>query len=278
MIASTNEDSIYIKAKESMLDYLNDSDLSSREKAQMLSDLISKLALEISSSALNGAIKIAMENQQNDYTIGKMHEDILMSMQQRDKIATDIEKMEIEKDIAETNKIHASIQNWDLQSKLYRNEGIDTRGLDPLVNTYLPSTINFDMRGISYFEESVKRTEGLSTLSQMVRNYGVMNFEFDEYGAQLTGVTQIQGDNTDANDSTWNGLVRQQYNVAKRQETGFDDNMRQHAANSSANMIGLLVSSDAVTEDVYTKPLEMWMRSMGYLNECSPEWSCPDQG
>jgi hypothetical protein len=259
-----------------MLDYLNDSDLSSREKAQMLSDLISKLALEMSASALNGAIKVAIENQQNDYTLGKMHEDILMSIQQRDKIATDIEKLEVDKDIAETNKIHASIQNWDLQSKLYRNEGLDTRGLDPLVNTYLPSTISFGNRGISYYQESVKRTEGLSTLSQMVRNYGVMHFKFDPNGDQLTEVTQIQGDNTPATDETWNGLVRQQYNVAKRQEAGFDDNMRQHAANSSANMIGLLVSSDAVTEDVYTKPLEMWMRSMGYLNNCSPEWSCPD--
>jgi hypothetical protein len=203
MIASTNEDSIYIKAKESMLDYLNDSDLNSREKAQMLSDLISKLALEMSASALNGAIKIALENQENDYKIGKMHEDILMSIQQRDKIATDIAKLEVEKEIAEANKAHASVQNWQLQAKIYREEGVDTRNLNANSNITLPETTIFDTTGTSYHAMQKVRTDGLNLLHQMVRNYGVLNFEFHNDNAQLLKVTQIQGDATLDDDPTW---------------------------------------------------------------------------
>ena len=276
MIASTNEDSIYIKAKESMEDYLNDSDLNSREKAQMLSDLIAKLSLEISNSALSGAIKVAIENQDNDYKIGKMHEDILMSMQQRDKIAADVDLTNLEVEIAQTKKAHASVQNWELQSKIYRDYGVDTKGLDPLANITLPATIDYLNDGSVYWNNSITRSKGLDILSSTVRNYGVLNFSWrTDEETQLAKVVEIQGSETPSTDPAWDGLVKQQRAVAVRQETGFDDNMRQHAANSSANMVGLLVSSDAVTGTEYEKPLQMWMTSMGYLNNCT-NWSCPD--
>ena len=60
------------------------------------------------------------------------------------------------------------------------------------------------------------------------------------------------------------GLVTQQYNIAVRQERGFDDNMRQHAANSSASMISMLLSTDTSVD--VTPYLGSWTTALNYLN------------
>jgi len=84
----------------------------------------------------------------------------------------------------------------------------------------------------------------------------------------LTGATELQGDQSGiTNNPEWNGLVKQQHAVAVRQEAGFDDNTRQHAANSSANMIGLLLSSDTFSDPAdYASYLTLWTTAMTHLN------------
>lgn len=256
MVTATDKDSMYIKAKESLQDYLDDSDLNTREKAQMLSDLITKLTLAMTTAAMDSAIKISVENRDASYKLNKIHEEILLSMQQRDKIAT--EMLEIESDIA-----GKSIRNWKDQAEMYWTTGVDTAGWNPLTAIVLPDNLELETitTGSGYYSTETAKYKNYEILSGAVRNYGTMTFDWNANG---TGVASA----TESGTASWNGLVKQQYNVAVRQEQGFDDNMRQHAANSSANMVGLLVSSDAFSDgSLYSTYLNHWTSSMNYLNE-----------
>jgi len=278
MKTATDKDSMYIKAKESLLDYLNDSNMNDQEKAAMLSDLISKLTVEMTDTSLKSAIQIATENRDAAYKLSKLNEDILMSQEARDKIATDILYVEAQIAKMDADKVSSVVRNWKDQAEMYWKTGVDTTGLDVDVHTTLPVSTNLPAitTGSGYYEVEFGKTKQYELLSSSVRNYGVLGYSYDAEG-NLANARELQGDvpgTTTA--ASWNGLVKQQHAVAVRQELGFDNNMRQHAANSSASMIGLMLSSDTFQEsDDYVPYLQLWTKAMGELLEC-PGYSCPD--
>ena len=269
MATATDKDSMYIKAKESMLDYLGQSALNEQEKAAVLSDLISKLTLEMTNTAMSSAIKIAIEDRDSPYVLSKLNEDILMSQEQRDKVATDILYTTAQIAKMDADAISSTIQNWKDQATLYWATGVDTAGWDTTVYPTLPNTVNLPeiKTGSGYFEVEFGKTKQYELLSSSVRNYGALSFDYNESGA-LDTVVEFKNSDAVGSYSPWNGLVKQQHAVAIRQETGFTDNMRQHAANSSANMIGLLLSSDTFSAAAdYENYLSLWVNAMQDLTE-----------
>ncbi len=277
MAAATDKDSMYIKAKESLEDYLKDAAISEREKASILSDLISKLTVEMTASSMSNAIKIATENRDAPYMLTKIAEDTLMSQEQRNKVATDIELTTAQIAKMDADGVSATIRNWQDQADMYWKTGVDTTNLDIVANPTLPATVNLPSitTGAGYYDVEFGKTKQYELLSSSVRNYGVLGYTYSSTGV-LTSARELQGNSPGVtNSADWNGLVKQQHAVAVRQEIGFDDNMRQHAANSSANMIGLLLSSDTFSDaSDYGKYLALWTRAMGHLTECGP-YSCP---
>jgi hypothetical protein len=71
--------------------------------------------------------------------------------------------------------------------------------------------------------------------------------------------------------------VYQQTKVAARNVVAFDDNMRQHAVNSSSAMVATLLSNDELnTIDDTKETLCRWNVALDYLIE-DPEHSCTDE-
>jgi hypothetical protein len=267
MQAATNKDSIYIKAKESMEDYLAGSDLSARDKAKMLSELISTLAAQMTSVTLTTALKMATENRDAPYNLAQIEEAVKMSQEQRDKIATDAELTEASIEKMAADAVAGTISNWRTQADIWWASGIDTTGLDPEVNKTLPPSTglpNIEF-GEKYSSLALADAKTYDAWTSSYRQNG--RLDYTNTGSHLDEVI----DTVTGNKA---GLMKAQTNVSIRQEIGFDDNMRQHAANSSANMVGLLVSSDAVHGSEMDCPLELWSNAMKYLIEdpagCAP--------
>jgi hypothetical protein len=63
------------------------------------------------------------------------------------------------------------------------------------------------------------------------------------------------------------GLTYWQTKVAERNEQGFDDNMRQHVANSSATMVSMLLTSEDASLTAVAQEISLiWKTAANYLN------------
>jgi len=246
MSASTSKDSVYLKAKETVTQILNDAGLDARERAQILSQTIGSMVNGITAQSLQAAIDLAKDDRDSEYLLTKLREDTKLVTAQIAKVEKDIEDAEAAKNL----KIG---QGWLLQGQMYRDYGAVPDNL-VYANNEL-ADIDYDASyGTKY--ESIRQAQAgtYNTYAGSYRANGYVSLPLNADGTLASGV---------AGDSE--GLVHAQTNVAIRQERGFDDNMRQHVANSSSSMISLLLSTEASGID-YTPYLAQWTDSIEYLN------------
>ena len=249
MSASTEVGSIYLKVKETITDYVDKGDLTAKERAEIVAKTIADLAQGMTLNTLNAAIKIAQENRDAEYTLTKLKEDTRLTTAQVAKIEADIENADADKDL----KILAG---WKAQGELYRDYGVHTWDYT-LLPTVLPigaySTYGTKVETIKMSQANVYN--GYATA---YRQNGVVVPVIDTSTGWLTNATT--GDTK--------GLSYWQTKVAERQEKGFDDNARQHVANSSATMISMLLSSEeAALVDDASRALAKWTTAVDYLNQ-----------
>ena len=262
MDASTDKNSAYIRAKETLLEYFSTGvgkQLSDREKADMLTGLVTSVATSISSHSMDVAVKIAVENRDAPYALGKMRADVEANQASVRKADSEIKLTETKRIKEESDREYTVIRGWKEQAEIYTKYGIDMSG-HSLNNALLPTDNN---GGVSV-------ANGLATDVIDAKAKAVDMNTRAMAGARKDGVgTLVVGSdgsvNTVLTTSEKQTLTGAQTSVARRQEKAFDDNMRQHAANSAANTIGLIISSgsDGLLDD---GDVEIWRSSMRYLN------------
>lgn len=262
MKLSTDKNSLYIRAKESMIEYFASDDciLSEREKAEMLTTLVSNMAIQMTSSSLASAISIAKENRDGPYQLTKLREDTLLTQEQRDKLASDVDLTDAQTDKIKADSDMTVIQGWKIQSDMIRDNGTIQANMPTTATTILPSTA-IGESGLKWEQEQQTKMSVYATLAKSYRESGVVTWTTDPVSGKVNTIT-------DAAPLT-PGVTKAQYDIAVRQKTAFDDNKRQHAANSSANMIGLLLSAEEsgnITADDVTK----WRTAVDYLNTPTP--------
>lgn len=244
MKASTGRGSAYLKAKETVIDYADKSNLTEIEKATLVSKTITDLAQSVTNEAMQVALKIAQENRDAPYTIAKLKEDTRL-------VTAEIANAEQTKDNAAKDNQIKAMQVKKAQAELYRDYGVNIADLDP---TSSLSNIGFTDYGSKVEAIEIAKANRYNTYATSYRQNGVVTLSTDAAGYLTTGTI---GDTY--------GLLTQQYKVAVRQEKSFDDNMRQHAANSSSSMISMLLSTDAPIDNP-TQYVDMWKTSINYLN------------
>ena len=268
METSTGKHSAYIKAKESLLEYFGavenasvdgvgiGSQLSTREKADMLAQLVGNMATSITSAAMQTAVKIATENRDAPYALTKLRVDTEAVQANVLKIEADTAATNKMTEKAEADKQLSTIQGWKMQSDMVRENGVVLANLPVITEPKLPVTAVSD-KGAKWEQEQQTKMSVYATLAKSYRESGFITWTVDGTTNKINAIT-------DAAPST-PGLTKAQEKVAIRQEIGFDDNMRQHVANSSANMVSLLVSTD--NADLSTPALASWTSAVDYLNE-----------
>jgi hypothetical protein len=256
MKASTSQDSIYIKAKETMQDfYDNNSGLTDTQKATMMSQMITEIAKSVSSESMQLALKIDMENRDAPYALTKLKADTMLISGQIFKIGADI-------DIAQQELINQRTAGWISQATAYRDYGVQTWNMvagQPIV----PATAYIDY-GIKVQTIKKATADTYMSYASSYRKDGNVAFTTNADGSFNT----VHGD--------LSGLTYYQTGVAKRQIKGFEDNMRQHIVNSSASMISMLLTANVPGVD-YAPYLLEYSNAANYLATTNCNSVCADE-
>jgi hypothetical protein len=261
MSASTDKDSVYIKAKETLKSILDDSGLDARERANVLSTTIAGMVNGISAQAMQGAIDLAKDDRDAEYVLAKLCADTVLEQAQTAKIEADTLDTE-----ANTNLKIA--QGWKLQAELHRDYGVYPDHLVGYTKEMLVGTDYNETYGTKAEELRLAKANVYNQYSSGWRQNGLVNIALDSDGF-LTGSTTSGDDDT----AGYAGLSYWQTRVAERNERGFDDNMRQHVANSSASMMSMLLTTEIAGID-YGPFIAQWGNAIGYLN--GNEWIYTD--
>lgn len=231
---ATGADSAYIKAKESMQEYFKTdasvATLSEREKAEMLSKLVGDMSISITNHMMDTALKIEMENRDAPYALAKVVADVKLTTAQTNKVDEEDALVEAQKD-----KIVADINKMDVDNKIAQAVAYSKTGMQVYANGHANALPSYSQATTGVEPTNVRSTEAdrYSKLASSFRRDGYVNITGE---AAPTGLADgSQG---------YVCLTEAQIDVAIRQEKGFDDNMLQHAVNSSANLMGLMISSE----------------------------------
>ena len=245
MEASTGQNSIYLRTKETLVDMFESSTFTDAEKSTVIAQTLSSIATGTTAKILDAAIQIAADNRDAKFGLTKQREETKLITAQASKLEADIAKSDKEQDLL-------VMQGWSVQSQLYRDYGVVTHNLTS--NTKLLPSDAYTSYGVKWETLKKAKVDTYATYANSYRTNGNVSYTTNIATGQFSTVS------ADAI-----GLTHAQTNVAIRQETGFDDNQRQHVANSSASMIGLLLSSEASGID-YAPYLDSWTQSINYLN------------
>ena len=257
MKASVAKDSIYIRAKESLQSFFASSNMSDPDKAAILSNMLTSMTTSITNQAMSTALAIAKENREGKYAISKVIADILVTKEQADKLAADNLVATATASKISQDTTNAIIQGWKLQSDMVRENGITA--FPSLTSAALPVT-NVGDRGLKWEQEQQTKMSVYATMAKSYRESGLVSWTVDSATNKINSIIDLL--------PATPGLTHAQTKVAIRQELGFDDNKRQHAANSSANMIGLLLSAEE-SGNITAADVDLWRSAVGYLNTAS---------
>ena len=249
MEASTGPSSVYIHAKETLVDMYKNTSMTDKAKADMIAQTISNISVNITNQAMEMAYKLETGKRDAVYALTKLKEDTRLTTAQVAKIEADIANADADKDL----KV---MMGWKAQAELYRDYGVSSWNYE-LLPTLLP-TGAYTSYGTKVETIKMSQANVYNGYATAYRQNGIVLPSIDSTTGWLT--SQTTGDTT--------GLSYWQTQVAERQKKGFDDNMRQHIANSSATMVSMLLSSEeAALVDDASAALAKWTTAVNYLNQ-----------
>jgi len=140
---TTGRDSLYIKAKETLLSYFEqpENTLSVREKTEMLSKLITDITVQTTDRLMSIALQAAVENRDAGYKLAKEREATLLIQEQTNKVAEDIRAQTYQVDVIlpkEASKLDAEIlytgtKTTELTADGLKDRAVKDKQIDKLV-------------------------------------------------------------------------------------------------------------------------------------------------
>ena len=255
MKASVGTGSIYLKAKETMEAFLSAGEMADSDKAMILSKMLGDMSTSITNQAMNTALVVAKEDREAPYTLAKLREETKLIKEQIDKVAADNVLTTAQASKVDQDKNLGIIQGWKLQSDMVRENGVTTF---PSITTPQLPVGNVGARGMKWETEQQTKMSVYATLAKSYRESGVVTWTVDSGTNKINTITDLAPANP--------GLTKRQEEVAVRQKQGFNDNMVQHAANSSANMIGLMLSAEEAAF-LAEADVNRWRDAVDYLKD-----------
>jgi len=171
---TTGENSLYIRAKETLLSYFNEPDntLSVREKTEMLSKLITDITVQTTDRLMTIALQTAVENRDAGYKLAKEREDILLIQAQKDKITEEIKaqqyqytnilpkeviKLQAETEYVSTQRIELTENG--IKDRLLKDKQYDKLNREiSLLQTQEQETISASVRNDALKEAQIQQT------------------------------------------------------------------------------------------------------------------------
>ncbi len=257
MKASMDKDSIYIHAKETMEAFFQNSSLTDADKANVLSGMLTQMVAGVTDNAMSNAVAIAKENRDGAYQLTALREDTLLKQEQRDKLSQETVNAGKQGKLLDAQKDELVIKSWAEQANMEKDLGVVLDSLPATTDIVkLPSAAVSD-KGTKWEQMQQLKMSVYATLAKSYRENGTITWTVDPATNKINTITDLA--------PATPGLTKRQEQVAIRQEKAFDDNKVQHAANSSANMIGLLLSANDAGE-LTAGDVTKWRNAIDYLN------------
>lgn len=220
MQESMGDESFYIRTKETYLELFENLQLTEKEKASIVAENITKMSNDMTNVAMQSAIAWAKEERDGAYTLAKIKADTEVALAQYEKVKSEIclvDKQTALQCANITATTSASIRENGRPAE-YEADGCTVKALTA--------------EGLKY--EQTKQVEAAvyQIQADTYRKSGVVTI-----GTGVDGVTK--GTSGDEDGYTW-----QQQQNAERQRIAYEDSKLNHAANSSASMIGQMLSAE----------------------------------
>lgn len=248
MKTSVDKDSIYIRSKESLEAMFEEGSYTNAEKAEFTIKLLTSMTASITNQAMQVAYQASKDNLTLPYDLAKLVADTKLTQEQADKLSED-------KDLTEAQKQKMIIDGWKTQADIFSKNGINVTA-NSIENPILGTVDQSNVFATDLTNGEATKVSKFVQLNNTFRRDGIFLPTYNAGGDVTAAAEQT---------TTWTPLAKAQTDVSIRQEQAFDDNMQQHAANSTANMIGLLLSTenfDAITQTDVNK----WRTAIDYLN------------
>lgn len=244
MQATLSDESIYTRAKDTYFQLFKDLQLTEKEKAQIVAENITTMALNISNSAMGSAVTWAKEERDGDYTLAKVKAETELVLAQQELTAEQICKMQKETEL-ECAKIEATI------AASIRENGRASTYKD--VAECRPETLYEE--GLKYHQQKLVEGQTVQVHSDSFRKSGVVTL------------------GTDSNDNVYKGLsgdddgnTNEQTKFTTRQTIAFEDSKRNHALNGASQTIGQMLSAEIPPENTDNYMIA-FAKSMDYLTK-----------
>ena len=280
MEACVSDKSIYNTAKKTIDVMFEKNQFNNTMRAKVLTDTYTNVITTLTQEAMKSAILIATENLANPYRFAKTKADTLLAQEQAnllsaqnlqipiqielDRARIDLEKKKL---LMEQAKIDAEeqrrklmvIQGWKIQAEMIREDGFN-RDAIPNISQITLSPNSVVEQGTKYEQGEQAKLSSYAVMAKAYRESGVVHWTNNSAG-RVNNVTDYTPSSS--------GLTKAQELVAKRQLIAFEDNKTQHAVNSSANMIGIVLTAE---EGSVLKPEDVtrWRTAIDRLNTPAP--------
>jgi hypothetical protein len=247
------EDSLYERTKETLFHQFEDLQLTEKEKAGFIVDFMSKIAIELSKSSMGVALSWAKEERDGAYSLAKTKADTEITLVQYELIKEQICEMKSKTSLvcAQTTATLASSirDNGRVESYIQNDDGTG--------DTCMPNTLEDE--GLKY--NQTKQVEGATyqLFADAYRKSGVVQVGIDSNDNVRKGLTG----NTHETDGELAGYTAQQSANAERQRIAYEDSKRNHAANSTASMMGQMLSAEVSPSE---QDVDRWRAAVDFLN------------
>ncbi len=237
---SLSEDSIYMRAKDTYAVIFKDLQITEKEKADIIAGSVNSIVASLSSASMQTALSWAKEERDGAYTLAKVKAETETALANSKKVEEEICLAQ-----AQTEKVCADITATISGS--YRDNGVpigyEDDGCKPT---------GLDDTGLKYHQARQAEADAYSRYSDAYRKSGVVVIGEDPTDFVTKG---LSGDE--------DGYTWQQQRNAERLRISYEDSKRNHAANSSATMIGSMLASEIAPNQA---DVQRWRNAVDYLN------------
>jgi hypothetical protein len=244
---SLSGDSLYTRAKETFSVVFKDRELTETQKAQLTTEYIATMSVNLSSAAMQTALAWAKEERDGGYTLAKLKADAEVTLAQKEKVTREICLVDKQIDVQCAN-ITAT-----LAGSIRDNGKVAVYDADGCV----PLTL--EASGLKYEQTKQVQAATYQVLSDAYRKSGKVQIGIDGTDDYLKG---LSGDDK--------GYTNQQIKNAERQRQAYEDSKVNHLLNSVAVVTGQMLSAEVDADAELVDMMKAGMRKLLSPNSETP--------
>ena len=252
--AMTGEDSLYIKAKETLEELFKNNTMTAVDKSNIISSTISNITIQSTVAALNTALQ--WSSAEKELFLNKT------------KLSYELEQIQQTSDNLAQEKLNKEQANLQLQAEMIRMYGIPTlvngkvTALDNTGKLYNDTKLVIQQTANELTKNGqldAQTKELYARTHQLVADAYINHGVFTGYTISESGLTNITKTNTG-----FKTLSEMNVEVGKQQANGYVYNAWANAASSSASMLATLISSESSID--YQPYVTSWKNTVDKLN------------